>query len=253
MNFKLILLGLLISVSGFGAETESHYTELFEQANAAYKIGQYDSAKAIYAEISETGIVSSSLFYNLGNCYFKTGSVANAILNYERALRLSPDDEDVIYNLEIANSRITDKVDVIEPFFITQWWQNAALSLHPDSWAWISLVFILSLVAVLSLFILGRESSHKKLGFLGSIVMLILLGMSYSFGSTALNWKNRKEAIIFAPTVNVKSEPTNKSTDQFVLHEGVKVIVLAQDADWLRIRLSDGNSGWVPRQSTETI
>lgn len=242
-----------MALSSFANASDQHYAELFEQANLAYKLGSYDSAKTIYHEISNNGILSAELFYNLGNCYFKTNQNAAAILNYERALRINPSDEDIIYNLEIANSRITDKIDPIDRFFLTKWWHEMALSLNPDTWAFITILLFTSALALLLLFKFGTQSNLKKMGLLGGIIALVFTATSYSLGSAALNWMNRQEAIVFAPTVNVKSEPSNKGTDQFVLHEGIKVEILSEESDWVRIKLEDGNSGWIQRQSIESI
>lgn len=253
MNFKYLLFFLMLSVSGFATETDDYYNALFEKANQAYKEGAYDSAKTLYKEIAENGILSSELLYNLGNCSYKEGNWASAILNYERALRLAPDNEDVRYNLEIANSRITDKIEPIDSFFLTEWWQDFALMLHPDTWGWLSLVIFTMMIAAFSFFLIGKESDYRKLGFINFIFGILLFVLSFSLGNSALKWKNRSEAIVFAPTVNVKSEPNFKGTDQFVLHEGIKVTVIDEESEWLRIKLSDGNSGWVSRQSIEKI
>ena len=253
MNFKYLLFFLMLSVSGFATESDQYYGEQFSKANLAYKEGAYDSAKVIYQEIAQNGIVSPELFYNIGNCNYKNGAIASAILNYERALRLSPDNEDIRYNLEIANNRITDNIEPLDTFFLTEWWRNFALTMHPDTWGWISLALFALMIAAFSLFIIGRENEFRKLGFIGSLTCLVLFAFTFGLGNSALKWKNRSEAIVFAPTVNVKSEPNLKGTDQFVLHEGIKVTVIDEDSDWLRIKLSDGNSGWVSRQSIERI
>jgi tetratricopeptide (TPR) repeat protein len=253
MSFKYLLFFFMLSVSGLAGESDQYYNDLFEEANLAYKEGAYDSAKSIYGEIAQNGIISSELFYNIGNCNYKIGAIASAILNYERALRLAPDNEDIRYNLEIANNRITDKIEPIDTFFLTSWWQNLALTFHPDIWGWVSLGLFAFMIVAFSLFIIGKESEFRKLGFISSVICLFLFAVAFGLANSALHWKNKTEAIVFAPTINVKSEPSLNGTDQFVLHEGVKVSVIDEDNDWVRIKLGDGNSGWVSRQSIESI
>ena len=253
MKFSALIISLLIAVCSFATDADEHYLKLFEQANEVYKVGKYDSAKSIYSEIAENGIVSAELFYNLGNCNFKTGQLANAILNYERALRLSPGDEDIRYNLDIANSQITDKIEAIDTFFLSKSWQSLAVGFHPDSWAWLVLIVLATFLAFMSFFLLGRQMIHRKMGLFGAVISFIFVLIFFGLGNSSLTWKNRIEAIVFAPSVTVKSEPNLKSTDQFVLHEGVKVTIIQNDNDWMRIRLSDGNSGWIPLQAAEKI
>lgn len=64
---------------------------------------------------------------------------------------------------------------------------------------------------------------------------------------------NRKHAIVFAPTVTVKSSPDASGTDLFVLHEGTNVTVKSTLGEWSEIELEDGNVGWMPSKDIEKI
>lgn len=253
MRFSLFFISILLTVQSFATETEEHYNELFSKANVAYKQGAYDSAKSIYNEIAQNGMVSTKLFYNLGNCHYKLGNIPASILNYERALKLNPSDEDALYNLSIANAQITDRIEPIGSWFLAEWWKASSLALNPDTWAMVSFIMLIVTLLLITAFVVGKEANLRKVGLLGGIVSFGLYLLVFSLGQTSKSWKNKTEAIVFAPTVDVKSEPTTKSTDQFVLHEGIKVQVIGEDADWVRIKLSDGNSGWIQRRSIETI
>ena len=61
------------------------------------------------------------------------------------------------------------------------------------------------------------------------------------------------EAIIFSPSVYVKSSPDKTSTDLFILHEGTKVKLLDEVGPWKKIRISDGNVGWLENKTIEII
>lgn len=76
---------------------------------------------------------------------------------------------------------------------------------------------------------------------------------AYTLGSISEGILYKKEAIVFAQTISVKSEPNEKGTDQFILHEGVKVEIFGEEENWLRIKIRDGNTGWIQRQSIEQI
>ena len=65
--------------------------------------------------------------------------------------------------------------------------------------------------------------------------------------------KNQIEAVVFAPNVTATSAPNEKSTSLFVLHEGTKVQVIEEKENWVRIKISDGNIGWLESSKLELI
>lgn len=253
MRFSLIILFAVWSTSLFATGSQEHNETLFAQANLAYKMGSYDSAKTMYAEIANNGYQSAALFYNLGNTYFKDGNLPAAILYYERAQRISPQDEDILHNLEVANSFITDKIEAVEPMFISAWWSGLAQFMTPTAWAWVFIALLTLLCLLITLFATGRNPGIKQISFLGGIAATLACVFTLMAGFKAKKLSEKQEAIVFSPTVNVKSEPGLGATVQFVVHEGLKVEVVDEDSKWLRINLADGNSGWVPANTVEMI
>src|SRR4051812_4383220 len=94
---------------------------LFNKGNTFYQKEEYDKAIEQYDKLLKQGYESSELYYNLGNSYYKTGNIPSSILNYERALKLSPSDEDIILNLKLANLKIIDKIEPLPQLFYIQW------------------------------------------------------------------------------------------------------------------------------------
>ncbi|MFH0901807.1 MAG: tetratricopeptide repeat protein, partial [Pseudomonadota bacterium] len=76
--------------------------DLFASANRDYSEGRFEEAIAKYETLANRGLRHENLYVNLGSAYFRAGNTGRAILNYERALRISPDDDDARYNLEVA-------------------------------------------------------------------------------------------------------------------------------------------------------
>ncbi len=255
MSYKLnYISALLILVClSLGVKGQGHYEELFYEANEVYKTGAYDSAKTIYSEIATNGMVSKELFYNLGNAHFKLGNVPASILFYERALRIDPMDEDIQYNLKIANTLITDKIEPVERVFFVKWWHNLAVSLSCTFWAIVFLALLTLSATLLTFFFVAKNSKIKQLGLLGGTVVITSAIVVLLLGRTNSTETLKHEAIVFSPSVNVKSEPGLNGIDQFVIHSGLKVEVMDTDGDWSRIRLADGNSGWLQSQSMEEI
>lgn len=248
-----ILLCVFLGWINVSSATDPHYIDLYNSANQAYKEGAFDTAKTLYTEIAQNGMVSSELFYNLGNTHFREGNIPAAILYFERALRLDPNDEDIRYNLEITRGLLSDKIDPVEEVFFLNWWKALATDFSATFWAVLFIALLFVAAALFTVFSVAENRKLKQLGFLGGITIILSAFVVIMLGRTAHNALIQPEAIVFAPSVNVKSEPGLNATDQFVIHEGLKVRVLGEDGDWTRIELADGNSGWLPTSSIEHI
>ena len=103
-RYIFILLCLLLSHNIF-ADTKDDL--LFTEANNLYLKQSYFQAIEKYEQLISDNIISFEVYYNLGNAYYKTGNYTKAILNYERAKKIKPDDADVTLNLAIANQKTT--------------------------------------------------------------------------------------------------------------------------------------------------
>ena len=93
-------------------------------AETAYASEQYDRAVELYESVLKTYGDSYELYYNLGNSYYKTGKIAHAILNYERALLIKPGDNDIRFNLEMARQQTVDKIEPLQGFFLKVWFRS---------------------------------------------------------------------------------------------------------------------------------
>nr|WP_321410666.1 tetratricopeptide repeat protein [uncultured Carboxylicivirga sp.] len=218
----------------------------FEKANNLYINGEFQEAISAYNEIVQTGMESGNLYFNLGNAYYKNGELANAILNYERALLLKPHDKDIQYNLELAYSQTTDKIEDVGEFIISRWiteFRNKATS---DFWAYVGIgCFILTLISA-ALFIYSRSVVVKKVGFYFGIIFLfhVIVTLSFAYKQKS-KLINRDHAIVFSPSVTVKSSPDESGTEIFILHEGTKVKVINTLGTWKEIEMGNGNVGWI--------
>ena len=75
---------------------------IFYQANIYYQEGKFDAAIKSYEKLIDLGLESGNIYYNLGNSYFKKGELGLAVLNYERAKVLMPNDSDLRSNYDFA-------------------------------------------------------------------------------------------------------------------------------------------------------
>ena len=225
-----------------------------QRANQLYDANEYAKAIQLYENIVNKGNESAALYFNLGNSYYKNGEITKAILNYERAKLLAPNDDDITFNLELTNQFVVDKIEPLPKPFFVKWFENSIAWFTSDQWATISITaFILALALGLT-YLFSRNLTFRKLSFTFSIVLLALtLGTFIMASKQKSRLTNRNHGIIFNPTVTVKSSPSESGTDLFVIHEGLKVQLIDSLSNWIEIRLEDGNTGWVQNNVLEII
>lgn len=223
-------------------------------ADSAYIKGNYAQAIEIYENILKNG-EAAEIYYNLGNSYYKSDNIAKAILNYERALLLRPDNADIRANLEIARSKAIDKVTAVPEVFFISWGKSLINSLSIDQWAQLGIAsFWLCLISI-SLFFFSKTAKWQKGGFVLGISFMVIVVLSNVFA----NYQKkqillRNEAIILAPSVTVRSTPSENGTSLFILHEGRKIHVKDDSMkEWTEISLEDGKVGWIPASAMELI
>ena len=223
----------------------------FEDANSAYADGRYEEAAALYQSLIDEQ-PDATLYYNLGNARFKQGELAQAILNYERALRLKPNYKDAQYNLAFAESKITDNI-VEQDFFLSVWARTIRNGLKEQTWFILSVaLFIAGLISLL-LFLLGRETWLRKTAFhIAWIALIFALIAGLNAGSLHQRDTLRNEAIITQGIVNAKSSPDRSGTDLFTLHEGTKVTIRETIGEWSNVRVGS-NEGWIRTTCLERI
>ncbi len=225
------------------------------EADSAYIREDFAAAVELYENMLAKGGESSDIYYNLGNSYYKMNNIARAIVNYERALLLSPGDGDIRFNLEMARSKTVDKVVSPSELFFMTWIHSLIDAMGEKAWAKTGIIaFILAIVA-LSLYIFGKRIVFKKIGFIAAVCLLIVVVLANLFASQQKSeLVNHENAIIMAPSVTVKSTPNQSGTDLFILHEGRKVMIKDNTMkEWKEIKLEDGNAGWVPTRVIEII
>jgi tetratricopeptide (TPR) repeat protein len=222
--------------------------QLMTEANKNYQDQQYERAIEAYQKILSQGFESSSLYYNLGNAYFRSGKIGFAILNYERGLKLSPSDDDLSFNLKIANSRTYDKISELPKLFIVKWWELLITSFSLTGWSVILIVVYFVFLTGLGLFFLSRRAKLQRLALMISSISLAMLIIAVVILVSRYNYEaTTNHGILTAELYSVKASPDSRSSDAFVIHEGIKFVVEDQVNDWFKIRLVDGKIGWIQK------
>ncbi len=228
--------------------------ELMREGNAFYKTKDFRQAISSYEKVLESDFESAELYYNLGNAYYRMNDYPFAILNYERALRLSPSDPDIQMNLKIANAKIVDKIDELPDFFLVKWFNSAVNFYSFNTWATLCIVFVFILCAGVCIYFLSDRYNVKRGSFFGGIVLLFFAVLSFLFANLQYSdYKSKDNAVITQALVVVKSSPDQSSLDKFVIHAGTKVHIEDALPDWLKIKLQNGNIGWIEKNALEII
>ena len=224
------------------------------EADSAYAQGRYQQAIRDYESLLKQG-VSTALYYNLGNAYYRMDDMPRAVLNYERALLLSPGDPDVRFNLQMARSKTIDKITPESEMFFVTWYHVLVNFTSVDGWARIALCALAVAIVLALLYLFASPVWMRKLGFFGALFMLLLFVVANLFAYVQKeSFVRRSGAIIMAPAVTVKSTPASQGTDLFILHEGTRVeITDGTMRQWKRIRLADGKEGWIETSQMEII
>ena len=224
------------------------------EADSAYVHGNFQQAIKDYESLLKQG-ASAELYYNLGNAYYRTENITRAVLNYERALLLSPGDADIRFNLQIARSKTIDKIVPESEMFFVTWYRSLVNIMSVDGWGRMALVSLALVIVLFLVYLFSARVWMQKLGFFGGGALLLVFVLSNIFAwQQSQNLLHRKGAIIIAPSVAVKSTPAQNGTDLFILHEGTKVVITdGSMKDWLEIRLADGKKGWLESKKIELI
>lgn len=229
--------------------------DMFAKGNTFYNEGKFQEAITAYERILDQNVHSSELYYNLANAYYKLNRVAPSIYYYEKALQLSPNDKDIINNLAFANNMTIDAIEILPEVGFSKFTKQMTNKFSFDSWAIMAVVLVIGSVILFLAYYFSYGTGRKRLAFLSSFSCLFLAFVALFFAFKKFNFDQKdKPAIVFAQESNVKSEPNLRSEDVFDLHEGTKVQITEYYKDnWVRIKLADGETGWVPLEDIKAL
>lgn len=240
---KHIFLYLLLVCASYSLIANEQ--KMLDSAKNLYIASEYYEAQLIYESLVEEGFISPELYYNLGNCYYKSELLAPAIFYYEKALKLSPGDEDIRHNLEIAYSKIANKVNAVPEIFYIKWFNSVRNLLSSNTWAWICIITFSFTLFIIILLLMSKRRGIKKIGIYISTVLGLAAILSFSFAYSQKKYQmSSKHAIVFEAAM-VKSSPSFDGNNLFEIQEGLKVQILDTLDNWAQIRIPDGKRGWV--------
>lgn len=227
---------------------------LWDKANTAYINGDFRTAIDTYEQILSGGLGSVKLYYNLANAYFKEDRPGKAILYYRRALRLAPGNDDIRYNLSVAEARTKDDIVEIPEFFLVEWVRGVRHTMSCTAWSALSLASLACALALFLLYLLAQRLSLRKAGFYGTLLAFVLFVLTTWFAAgERREMLDDTQAVVMSASTAVKSSPDKSATDLFVLHEGTLVRVVSRLDGWCEVTIADGKKGWLACKTIEVI
>ena len=249
-KYIIILLANISAIALYASDLDSTLL----RAERHYQQNEFGKAIAEYQSLTDSGMSSAALFYNLGNAYFKNHDIKSAILYYERAKRLAPNDEAIDFNLNLSRSLIFDKVEAVPELFLVTWGKAIRDWMTVRAWSWWSICSFVVVLVLGLLFLFVHNMRIRRLAFAMGVLCFSISLMTFTFGYLQkANIDRVDEAIVFAPSVTIKSSPDDSGNNLFILHEGIKVHIEDQIGEWCEVRIADGNKGWMRINELEII
>lgn len=248
--FAVIFLTVCSCKNAFALDAKS----LMQKANGLYQNNNFSEAAQIYQKLVDEDYEGTALYYNLGNAYYRLNKIGYAILNYERALRLSPGDDDVQHNLALANTKTVDNIEPLPKFFIFQWWESLLALFNLSGWTYTAYLFYLIILVSFGIYLISQKPQLQRYAFFSGVFSVVILLIVASLLTVKLNREvNIKNGVIVEPSVIAKVSPDKDSNDAFIIHEGLKVRLEDNIGNWYKIRLQDGKIGWANKQDIRVI
>jgi|JI10StandDraft_1071094.scaffolds.fasta_scaffold90892_3 tetratricopeptide (TPR) repeat protein len=228
---------------------EKRDAAIFKQANDAYDKGEYATSLQLYKRLNNNNIV----FYNMANAYLKLGDTVRGILNFERALKINPNNKDArkyINNLELIN--LSYKTDIKKAVFLNNTFGNVFPN-HSNAFAYLLIIVFWCSVLFLYLAIKSYLKERKVIFYCLSIFLFI--SAVFVFNLTYKTYQieqNTKSAIVIKPTI-LKEQAHLLSNNVVQFPKGLKVYIKEKNGDWKKVLFADGNSAWIEKSSIEEI
>ena len=232
-----------------------------DRANQAYKQELYNEALKLYLQEAEKTGVSSALYCNIGDTYYRLKDNVHAVLFYERALLLDPSNSDARFNLEFVRGKMQLPDDAGDSWF-SNWVDRLVSRLSSNAWAIIAIITFLLFLAGVAVYLFMDNVLMRKIGFFGGAVLIVasilanLAAFHVYHKATGGNG-----AIIMPESVTLSTaprEPRDKEEEAFQLQHGTRVEIVDSIADkthgkWLQVSTAGGHKAWINAKDIEVI
>ncbi|VAX23764.1 hypothetical protein MNBD_NITROSPINAE01-919 [hydrothermal vent metagenome] len=246
----VVAIALLVAITS-GAGFADTNAQKYNEANKRFTDGDYLSALELYNSI---GIKNQNLEYNRGVAYFKLGRLGKAVLHFNRALRLNPNDEDARANLKYINSIKKDKEKENKTGTLQAVLSALTNSFSMNGLTAITLVFYLLTALAISGYLLVKKTGGARLA-IGAIVVCSTATLVFASvtGVRIYKLENKKMAVAMQKEIVARTGPTENANTAFIFHEGTVVTVGETRNGFVKVILSSGITAWAHMRDLEKI
>ncbi len=233
---------------------------LISHAQKAYDAKDYAQAAQLYENVLKQDKVELSeseraeLCYNLGNCFYRMKEYPRAVLNYQRALKFQPDNEDAAFNLQLTQAKLTDRFESPSEMFFVTWFRNLLTTRSADSWGHIALVTLIVALLLFVLYRVGSRTAIRKAGFFGSIAFFVLTLAFYAFAAVQQQRKSGETLFVVMGETQAYTTPSASAPKARKLNEGT-TLKLTDTANerWIQVEMPDGKTVWIDKSTVEQV
>ena len=252
MTRKLIFIWCCCNLLAISALADDHTAANWQKGNDCYARKAYDSAAYFFEQIAALKPINAEVYYNLGNTYYRLNKIGPAVVNYERALKISPSMQNAAENLALTENRITNHIQVVNEIFFVKWWNNMTHPTHASAWSVAALIIFLLMLLTIGLRRLKPGMANQfpiqivfVLGFfwLCTITMALIVSARAAHHDAAVVMQN--DSPLMPPDLH--SKPITQ------LPEGTTIEVLDEKDSWVEVRIPDGRVGWMQLSLIEKI
>lgn len=232
-----------------------------DKANQAYKQELYNEALKLYLQEAEKTGVSSELYCNIGDTYYRLKDNVHAVLYYERALLLDPSNGDARFNLEFVRGKMQLPDDAGDSWF-SNWVEQTVSRLSSNTWAVIAIITFLLFLAGVAAYLFLDSVALRKVGFFGGALVLVLSILANLAAFHVYHKATSGNGAIIMPEQITLStaprEPRDKQEEAFLLQQGTRVEIIDSIADkthgkWLQVSTAGGHKAWINAKDIEII
>ncbi|MBU0984796.1 MAG: tetratricopeptide repeat protein [candidate division Zixibacteria bacterium] len=246
------LAGLLTVGLVLIAPARADIAQLFADGNRQYETKHYDSAIVSYSSILDEGQVSAAVYFNLGNAYFRSGDLGRAVLNYMRARRLDPSNDDIQTNLDFARRFTSIQMEGVKLNPVTSFLESIVAPYHLDLLAWIAAAcFVLFVGMLIVRYGLNLRGSPVRVGITISLTLLMITSFltTFKYNTDYLT----QHAVILTENSIVRTGPSELSDKELDAAPGLIVEVLSESGDYYNVLFENKRRGWVRKDLVAVI
>jgi tetratricopeptide (TPR) repeat protein len=200
-------------------------------------------SETLTAQPSSPATYSADGLYNLANQYARAGKAGLAVLNYERAALLAPNDPDITSNLEYVRATAQISTEPRTRFI------RFAQSTNPTTAAWLGVIGL----ALLGGSLLANEATRRYRGLKVTAAVLGIGFIGLTISSAVALWPRLHDAVILINQTPARVSPAAMGDTAFVLREAETVTMAAEHENFILIRTRTGRTGWVARASVAAV